>query len=167
MWKVMVVGFTLFIISLSVLNVYASNVSGIIVGNVSSNTINMIGFKNVSPIRNCKFYRGCDNCMKLLGNDTGFILLVRDSTPVAVVYSGANVSKITYASPLSSIIPVVKGNNVTFVSKTQYQNFLICLETSNKCKYRGGFYTTSLMLILLGTLVLTGVAYYYNRKEGA
>lgn len=147
-------------------SVHASRMYGIVVGNVSNATIDSVGLKNVTTIRDCTSYRGCGNCMHLLGNKTGFILIVKDANPVAVIFSGSNTSKLRFASPLSSIIPVVKGNNVTYVSKTPYQNFLICLKTSSKCPYRsGGFYMKSLFSILAGTVVLAVVVYIYNRRE--
>jgi len=138
----------------------------IVIGNVSRGILENLTLKGVSNIMYCKEIPGCMNCQKIL-NETNIVLVVKDNIPVLVVHDNTSVENIniTSLSESSSVIPSIKGNTTEYVSKIKYQGFILCLQRTKCQAGDSSFYVKSLIYILIGTLVLGIVVYYYNRKE--
>jgi hypothetical protein len=155
------------LIALFAYTVYAGDITGFVIGNVPTSTIENLSEAGVTNILFCNTSKVCTTCSKLLGS-RGYVLIVMDDIPIAIVYPNANVSllNISSLSPQSSIIPVIKNNSIEYVSKTPYQNFIICIKKSVICSHNSSnYYLKSIGYVLIGTVVLVILAYYYDRRE--
>lgn len=153
----------------SVLSIPAMGDDGyhaIVIGNVSKDILENLTLKGVSNIMYCGEVPECLNCQKIL-NESDIVLVIKDGIPVLVVHDNSTIRdiNITSLSESASVIPSIKGNVTEYVSKIKYQGFILCLQRARCHAGDSSFYIKSLVYILIGTLVLGAVVYYYNKKE--
>ena len=152
----------------------AGELYGVVVGNVSKSTISKIQ-KIIPKIKYCNKFGDCHTCSNFLGNNTNFIILVYGNRPIAVIYSGANISNINIISLMQLtitktskplMISVFKKNEISHVPIIRYQDFILCLHHIVACPLKEKNFQLKIYSFLgVGVAVMFIVAYIFNRKN--